>query len=114
MLIDPTKTTASNDGECPDCGHPKIRHVQDGLGMTCLVCDFLQREKQLSGKVCTRVFQFKLSQVEREQAARAAKDTFPPHTVCAICTYEWQQHMGMLCPNGDDTFLPLLDTDYLV
>jgi len=99
---------------CPQCGHIKIQHSPDGLGFSCAICLFLEREKQPlpGGKVCTMKFKFKLSQSEVEQAKKADKESFPPRTICAICNFTWQQHMGFLCPTGDDTFLPLLESFY--
>lgn len=99
---------------CNRCGHARIRHVQDGLGSTCLVCLALYRNPGMAGNVCTERMTFKLSQTEREQAARASKETYPPRTICAVCECEWTQHMGFLCPSGDDTFLPLLDTRMII
>lgn len=94
--------------ECPDCHHPPLRHISDGTGVTCLVCNFMAKERG-AGFVCTRKFEFKLSQREREQAMRADKGTFPQRTICAECNCEWVMHTGYLCPTGDSTFLPLLD-----
>jgi hypothetical protein len=101
--------------ECPTCSHPPIRHVQDGTGWTCIVCEFEVRERLNDRiRVCTTAQVFKLTQTEREQATRGAKDSYPPRTVCAQCSYTWESHLGFLCPNGDDTFLPLLDTGFLI
>lgn len=103
---------------CQACGHAPIMHVQDGLYTVCRVCYLLADEGQLqrmTGRltICTNQFKFHLPRVEREQAARADKDSFPPHTVCAVpdCGFEWQQHMGYLCPSGDSTFVPLIESD---
>ena len=102
------------DAYC-ECGHPRIRHMSDGYGWVCQICMFLNmQDSSTYNNVCTRPQLFKLSQREREQAARAAKDSYPPHTVCVMCGYEWLQHMGYLCPSGDDTFLPLLDSEYWI
>ena len=106
-----TVTVQGVAGQCPVCQHPPIRHVPDGTGHTCIVCLFLRSQNSGNGNVCTIEFQFKLSLREREQAMAAYKGTFPPHTVCAECDCEWQQHQGMLCPTGDSTFLPVLDKD---
>lgn len=94
-----------------ECGHPRIRHVQDGTGWTCVVCAFEIKEGINPNRktVCTRKQNFKLSQYERDQAMAASKESYPQHIVCAICFFEWMNHAGYLCPTGDDTFLPLLD-----
>jgi hypothetical protein len=107
-------------GQCPLCHHPPIRHVPDGSGHTCVVCQFLAQqtlENALRGlpvhpvTICTAGFKFKLSQREREQAAVADKNSYPAKTVCAECDCTWESHMGYLCPTGDSTFVPLLEKD---
>lgn len=100
---------------CDLCNHPPIRHIPDGSGWTCLVCQLLVREG-IQKQVCTKQQSFKLSASEREQAMRAPKDSYPEKIVCASCYYTWQQHHGYLCPSGDDTFVPLLECDlpYLI
>jgi hypothetical protein len=112
-----------NQTECPKCHHPPLRHVPDGLGTTCLVClwelqELIKRSAHglLSGqervpRVCTQRFEFTIQGREREQAMRAYKEAFEPHTVCIQCACDWQQHMGYLCPSGDTLFVPLLETD---
>lgn len=101
-------------GQCPVCHHPPIRHVSDGTGATCLVCLWLAEQAKLYGKlpvnVCTCRFTFKLSQRERDQAEKATKTSYPQMTVCAECGLEWRGHSGYLCPDGDSTFVPLLDS----
>lgn len=101
-----------NCQNCQTCGHAPIMHIQDGPLTICRVCKLLYDEGSIN-TVCLNQFRFKLPRVEREQAARADKDSYPPHTICAVedCGFEWQQHMGYLCPSGDSTFLPLLDCD---
>jgi hypothetical protein len=101
--------------QCPTCGHTPIMHIQDGTTTVCRLCHFLNDQGQLERYtglrlICMREFKFKLSRVEREQAAKADRETYKPHTICADCDYEWQQHMGYLCPSGDSTFVPLLDS----
>lgn len=105
---------------CSNCGHLPIHHVQDGLHTTCRACQLLANEGAIvygkrwnQSMVCHNRFRFKLSRVEREQAARADKGSYPMHTICAQpdCAFEWCQHMGYLCPSGDSTFIPLLDKD---
>lgn len=110
-----------NPAECPACHHPPISHVEDGTGITCMGCyamGLLQaanepdNDKQVF--VCTKKFTFRLSKHEREQAARAPKDTFPGGVdgfgpECIECGAWWAQHTGMLCVTGDSTFIPLLD-----
>ena len=109
--------------ECPDCHHPPLRHVPDGLGATCVVCAFELRELLLKAtagvllqttripKICTRKFEFHIQGREREQAMLADKGSYEPHTVCILCACEWMQHLGYLCPTGDSLFVPLLETD---
>jgi hypothetical protein len=93
---------------CEQCNHPPIRHVVDGKVSVCLVCLLLARENP-SLKVCIRLMNFKLSQAEREQAANADRESWPPTSLCANCFYSWEQHMGYLCPTGDSTFILFLD-----
>ena len=108
-------------GQCPVCHHPPIRHVPDGTGITCLVCQLMAHEAinaVLAGspytiripKICTLKFEFKLSQREREQAMAASKDAHPARTICAECNCAWEAHAGWLCPTGDSTFMPLVET----
>lgn len=97
---------------CLGCGHPKIRHIQDGLRIDCIVCVHLLREDATFNRpVCHVKFNFKLSESEREQAAAANKESFDRHIKCAVCLGEWQEHMGYLCPSGDSTFMPLLESN---
>lgn len=107
-------------GMCDLCLHPKIRHIKDGSGSTCIVCTWIVEQKKKGqpvvgmggpphGGTCTRRFTFMLNQAEREQAQKAPKDSFEPWIMCAVCYYNWQQHEGFLCPSGDSTFIPLLD-----
>ncbi len=63
-----------------------------------------------SGKICTVRFEFKLTEAEREQAEKADKGSFERWTMCGVCYYTWEQHSGFLCPSGDSTFVPLLDS----
>lgn len=93
--------------QCNICEHPPIRHVREGNSWTCLVCVLMVREG-MKKEVCTQQMNFKLSQHEREQAMDADKASYPPRIICAQCFYSWEQHVGYLCPSGDDTFLPLL------
>jgi hypothetical protein len=98
-------------GECPMCGHAPIMHDgETGNEGECRICKFLVGQGQTK-KVCNMRFQFKLSYEERYQASKASKDSYPMHTVCTECGFEWCQHRGYLCPSGDSTFLPLLDCD---
>ena len=108
-------------GQCPTCHHAPIRHVEDGLGgATCLVCLWIAQEARRNARIephiCTLKFEFKLSKREREQAERADKGSYPQNTTCAECYCAWRAHSGYLCPSGDSTFVPLLDSDlpYLV
>lgn len=115
---------------CPDCGHPPIRHKADGLTATCLVCLFILEDQLRNAadhsdarginiaKVCTRRFKFRLSEHERVQAMAADKQSYPERTVCIAvdadgntCGVEWMAHHGYLCPSGDSTFVPLINTD---
>jgi hypothetical protein len=107
-------------GQCPVCHHPPIQHKPDGTGTTCVVCAFMLEESLVQAlrgnvvrvpRVCTLKFEFKLSQREREQAALADKESYPPKTVCVECDCAWEAHQGYLCPTGDSTFVPLLDKD---
>lgn len=99
--------------ECDLCGHPPIRHIQDGRSWYCLVCESLVRNgvrlNGLLATLCTQQMNFKLSEHERAQASIADKASYPPRTICAECFYEWEEHMGYLCPSGDSTFIPLLN-----
>lgn len=101
-------------GQCPVCQHPPIRHIEDGTGASCLVCLWLVQRDIAEGKtphkVCTLKFEFKLSKREREQAVLADKGSYPPMTVCAECWCDWRAHEGYLCPTGDSTFVPDLDS----
>lgn len=108
-------------GQCPVCHHPPIHHRPDGTGATCAVCVFLaeQAVKEMAErgifqttviKICTLKFQFKLSQREREQAEVADKASWPPKTVCAECDCLWEAHKGYLCPTGDSTFVPVIES----
>lgn len=104
--------------ECPVCHHPPIRHVEDGTGASCLVCLYQHHRWIEQGvgpfapKICTKKFTFKLSKHEREQAAIASKESYPQQTICAqpSCGCEWRAHLGYLCPSGDSTFIPDLDS----
>ena len=99
--------------ECPACHHAPIRHEEDGIGSTCIVCLWLHQRDISEGRrphdVCTVKFAFRLSKHEREQATKAAKSTYPQRTICLICNCEWRAHTGFLCPTGDSTFVPDLD-----
>jgi hypothetical protein len=101
-------------GQCPMCQHPPIRHLEDGTGHTCIVCLWMAAEAAKSGhesnKVCTLKFEFRLSKREREQAVLADKESYPPMTICAECWCDWRAHEGYLCPTGDSTFVPDLDS----
>lgn len=96
-------------GQCPICYHPPIRHIEDGTGHTCLVCLYLASSGN-TNKICTLKFEFKLSTREMEQARIADKGSYPPRTVCAECYCTWESHEGYLCPTGDSTFVPDLDS----
>jgi hypothetical protein len=106
---------------CPDCHHPPLRHVPDGLGATCIVCAWEMQEafKRLANgddakmpqRICTRRFTFRIQGKEREQAMMADKNSWAAHDVCIECGCEWMQHFGWLCPTGDTLFVKLIDTD---
>ena len=106
--------------ECDICHHPPIHHIPDDSGSwICLVCEMLVRtgsviEGKLVVSACRKQMNFKLSQDERDQAAKAPRDSFPPHIVCGSCFFTFEQHRGFLCPTGDDTFIPLLDQGFLI
>jgi hypothetical protein len=107
--------------ECPDCHHPPLRHVPDGLGATCVVCQWetgeavkrlaMGLDAMMPNRICTRKFHFKIRGREREQAMKADKMAWRPHDVCVMCGCDWQQHMGWLCPTGDTLFVKLIETD---
>lgn len=93
---------------CKECAHPPIQHVIDGKTSVCLVCILLARENP-SLRVCVQRMNFKLSQHEREQAAKADRESYPAEATCANCFYNWAQHTGYLCPTGDSTFIIFID-----
>lgn len=110
---------------CPNCGHPPIRHVQDGLRHDCAVCVLLATEAAINNPnghippVCHVRFNFRLSEREREQATVGCNtfegrvrymDMHPRHAKCAVCFCDWQEHMGYLCPSGDSVFVLLLES----
>jgi hypothetical protein len=53
----------------------------------------------------------RLPQVEIDQARAVSKETFPGQTKCATCFEIWWSHDGMLCPNGETLFIPLVGGD---
>lgn len=106
-----TKLIQGKIGECPMCGHAPIMHEgESGNEGECQICKFLMIQGKVA-IVCNMRFQFKLTWAERHYAMKGDKNSFPMHTVCAECAFEWCQHKGFLCPSGDSTFLPLLESD---
>lgn len=106
--------------ECDICKHPPIKHVPDGSGSwICLVCEMLVRTGsvfygQMVIVPCRKQMKFKLTQSEREQAAKADPESFPSHITCGECGFAWMNHLGYLCPSGDSTFIPMLPQGFLV
>lgn len=91
---------------CEDCGHFRTRHVKH---VGCLVCNFLASKKMLNHIPCKNVFKSRLPQSEIDQAVLVAKDSYPGRTRCATCLEIWWAHEGMLCPNGETLFVPLIE-----
>jgi hypothetical protein len=100
---------------CSICHHAPIMHVEDGLGTaTCAVCLKL---RELSAHdttyrgVCSEKFIFRISKAEQEQARAASKELYPQKQYCLNCAMMYMQHWGVLCPDGNSTFLPLIQTE---
>lgn len=99
---------------CPTCGHAPVLHVPDGLGSaTCVACVMLRssgnQDTAFTG-ICTEKFVFKLTRSEMEQAMVASKDSYPQRTECIECGMDWLMHKGYLCPDGNSTFVPLVNS----
>jgi len=90
---------------CPNCGHFKSRHVK---GVGCVVCDYMIQKGWSKGPRCTETFKSRLSESEIEQARKVSKDEYAGQTVCATCLSIWWSHDGLLCPNGETLFVPMI------
>lgn len=91
---------------CRDCGHFKSRHEKN-LG--CFVCAAMLAKGWQKTPMCHNHFPSRLPQVERDQARRASKGSYAGETRCATCLEIWWAHDGMLCPNGETLFVPLIN-----
>lgn len=90
---------------CPTCGHFKSRHER---GIGCLVCMVMIAKGWIRSKQCTEYFPSRLTQRELEQARAVGKDSYNGKQQCATCYEIWWAHDGMLCPNGQTLFVPLI------
>lgn len=90
---------------CPTCGHFRTRHLK---GQGCVVCEFEITKGWRKGFVCMETFTSRLSQREVDQARAVAKDAYSGQTQCATCLEIWWAHDGLLCPNGETLFVPLI------
>jgi hypothetical protein len=54
-------------------------------------------------------FLSRLPERDIEQARAVAKDAYNGRTQCATCYEIWWAHDGLLCPNGETLFVPLID-----
>jgi hypothetical protein len=90
---------------CPHCGHFRSRHLK---GEGCVVCAFAVAKGWSTKAICMEVFKSRLSDREIEQARSVAKDSYNGQTTCATCLEIWWAHDGLLCPNGETLFVPLI------
>lgn len=90
---------------CGDCGHSKIDH-EGYFGCTgCAALLLVAKKLEIDAPFerCRRRFVFQIPRSVREQAVKAAKDSFDFYDVC-VCGAIWGQHRGFLCPSGDNLF----------
>jgi ribosomal protein L32 len=99
------QTQKSITVHCPTCGHYKSRHVKHA---GCLVCAWLQGKGMLKSMICQEHFISRLSSSETDQALKVSKESYNGATKCATCFEIWWAHDGMLCPNGETLFVPLI------
>ncbi len=90
---------------CPSCGHFKSRHVKI---VGCAICEFEIRKGWRKAAMCYESFTSRLSDREIEQARAVTKGAHNGKTRCATCLEIWWAHDGMLCPNGETLFVPLV------
>ncbi len=90
---------------CPNCGHFRSRHIK---GAGCIVCEFTIRKGWQKPPICREVFTSRLSQSEQDQARAVGKEAYIGTTKCATCLEIWWAHDGLLCPNGETLFVPLI------
>lgn len=90
---------------CPTCGHYRSRHVK---GEGCLICAFEILKGWRKGQLCMESFTSRLAKHEIEQARAVSKDSYKGSTQCATCFEIWWSHDGMICPNGETLFVPLV------
>lgn len=60
------------------------------------------------GQICKEFFIARLPQRDIEQARQVSKDAYNGKTRCATCLEIWWAHDGLLCPNGETLFVPLI------
>jgi ribosomal protein L32 len=90
---------------CPNCGHYKTRHDKF---TGCAVCAFQIAKGWQKTPHCLEHFVSRLTPRELEQARAASKTNYMGKTKCATCFEIWWAHDGMLCPNGETLFVPMI------
>lgn len=103
LLVQTQKTIVVH---CPDCGHYKSRHEK---GAGCVICAYqILKGWQKPNTQCLKYFMSRIPQSEIDQARAVSKSTYGGKTRCATCLEIWWAHDGMLCPNGETLFVPLI------
>lgn len=89
---------------CATCGHYKSRHGPEG----CVICAWEIMKGWRKTQICRERFVLRLSLRDAEQARAFPKNSYRGSQVCATCFEIWLSHDGLLCPNLETLFVPLI------